>query len=334
MQVKTTDLTAHLAARLSPVYFVSGDETLLVEEGCDAIVAAAKKEGFGERSILYVDSGFKWNDVLQELLGMSLFAERRIVDVRVTGNKFDKEASQVLREYTANPADDTLLLIRSERLDPRQRSSAWFKALDEAGVIVLVWPVGAHELPRWLSARLADSSLSMDKEALQYFAQRVEGNLLAAVQEIEKLRLAALPEPIDLPNLSSVLEDAAHFDTFVLIDAVFAGESERVSRIVTNLRQEGVALFAILGALTSQLRRLQSAGRLPPQRQRLVNGFLKRLGSAEAIDRVLSQCALVDQQGKGQLLGDAWTSLENLLLRLAGARLPSLETQLPYFKRA
>ena len=119
----------------------------------------------------------------------------------------------------------------------------------------------------------------------------------------------------------------------MLIDAVFSGELDRVSRIIVNLRQEGVALFAILGALTSQLRRLQSGGKLPPQRQRLVNGFLKRLGSKEAIDRVLSQCALVDQQGKGQLLGDAWLSLETLLLRLAGARLPSLETQLPYFKR-
>ncbi len=173
----------------------------------------------------------------------------------------------------------------------------------------------------------------MDTEALQYFAHRIEGNLLAAVQEIEKLKLAALPEPIDLPGLSLVLEDAAHFDTFVLIDAVFAGEPDRVSRIVTTLRQEGVALFAILGALTSQLRGVRS-GRLPPQRKRLVNGFLKRLGSVEAIDRVLSQCALVDQQGKGQLLGDAWISLENLLLRLAGARLPSLETQLPFFKRA
>ena len=106
MQVKATDLAANLAGKLSPVYFVSGDETLVVEEACDAIVAAARTDGFGERSLLYVDSGFKWNDVLQELLSMSLFSERRIVDVRVAGNKFDKEASAVLREYTVNPARD------------------------------------------------------------------------------------------------------------------------------------------------------------------------------------------------------------------------------------
>ncbi len=334
MQVKLADLGSHLASKLASIYFVSGDETLLVEEACDAVVAAARSQGFGERAVLYVDSGFKWNDVLQDLLSMSLFSEHRIVDVRVPGNKFDKEASEVLREYTARPVNDTLLLIRCERLDPRQRSSAWFKALDKTGVIVLIWPVSAAEMPRWLSRRLVDAGIKLDKEALQYLSQRVEGNLLAAVQEIEKLKLAALAEPIDVSSLTSVLEDAARYDTFVLIDAVFAGEPDRVSRIVVNLRQEGVALFAILGALTSQLRRLQTSARLPPQRQRLVNTFLKRLGSVRAIDRVLAQCALVDQQGKGQLLGDAWLSLESLLLRLAGARLPSLETQLPYFKRA
>ncbi|MCZ6619603.1 MAG: DNA polymerase III subunit delta [Gammaproteobacteria bacterium] len=334
MQVKPADLSSRLAGKLASVYLVSGDETLLVEEACDAVIAAARTRGFDERSVLYVDSGFKWNDVLQDVMSMSLFSQRRIVDLRVPGNKFDKEASEVLREYSAHPADDTLLLIRCERLEPRQRSSAWFKALDKAGVIVLIWPVTVAELPRWLSRRLADAGVKLDKEALQYFSQRLEGNLLAAVQEVEKLKLAALPEPINLANLASVFEDAAHYDTFVLIDAVLAGEPARVSRIVAGLRQEGVALFAILGFLTSQLRLIQSSRKLPPQRQRLVNTFLKRLGSIEAIDRVLAQCALVDQQGKGQLLGDAWLSLESLLLRLAGARLPSLETQLKYLKRA
>ncbi|MDH3643847.1 MAG: hypothetical protein OES38_17205 [Gammaproteobacteria bacterium] len=131
------------------------------------------------------------------------------------------------------------------------------------------------------------------------------------------------------------MEDSAHYDAFELIDSVFAGDGARVSRVLRTLRQEGVALFAILGALTSQLRRLPGSGRMPPQRQRLVDGFLRRLGSAEVLDRVLAQCALVDAQGKGQLRGDAWVSLENLCLRLAGNRtLMSLEEQLPYLRRA
>jgi len=336
VQVRPAELDAHLAGALAPVYLISGDETLLVQEACDAVLAAAGRQGYSERSVLYADASFNWNDVVQDASSMSLFAERRVIDVRLTGAKLDRDASEVLRSYAAQPADDTLLLIRGARLEPRQRSSAWFKALDGAGVIVLVWPVGAAELPRWLSARLAAAQLKLQPDALDYLAQRVEGNLLAAVQEIQKLRLAELDSPISLHSLASVLEDAAHYDTFELLDAVFAGDGERVRRMVAGLRQEGVALFAILGALTSQLRRLQGGGGapMPPQRQRLVQGFVRRLGSAGALDRVLAQCALVDQQGKGQLLGDAWLSLENLLLRLAGVRgLPSLETELPYLQR-
>ena len=335
MQVKLADLENRLGAGLAPVYLVAGDETLLVQEACDAIIAAAQAQGFSERSVLHVETGFRWNDILQNAASMSLFAERRIIDVRVRGNKFDREASETLRSYAGHPAEDTLLLIRAGRLDAKQKSTAWFKALDGLGVISQVWPIGAAELPRWLGGRLRAAGLSLAPDALAFLSQQVEGNLLAAVQEIEKLKLAGLDQPISADALMQVMEDSAHYDAFELIDAVFAGDTARVSRVLQNLRQEGVALFAILGALTSQLRRLPGSGRMPPQRQRLVDGFLRRLGSPRVLDRVLAQCALVDAQGKGQLLGDAWISLENLCLRLAGDRvLKSLEEQLPYLRRA
>jgi DNA polymerase-3 subunit delta len=335
MQVKLADLEKSLAGKLAPAYFVSGDEPLLVQESCDAIVAAARAQGYTERSVQHVETGFRWNDILQDAASMSLFAERRIIDVRVPANKIDREAGQTLRDYADKPPPDTLLLIRAGRLDPRQRSTAWFKALDKLGVMLLVWPVGAAELPRWLGGRLRVAGLQLAPDALTYLSQQVEGNLLAAVQEIEKLKLADLEQPIGTEALAQVMEDSAHYDAFALIDAVFAGETARVSRVVRVLRQEGVSLFAVLGALTSQLRRVTGGGRLPPQRQRLVDGFLGRLGSARVLDRVLAQCALVDAQGKGQLLGDAWISLENLCLRLAGDRtLSSLEEQLPSLLRA
>jgi DNA polymerase-3 subunit delta len=149
---------------------------------------------------------------------------------------------------------------------------------------------------------------------------------------VEKLRLADLPQPIDLALLTEFLEDAAHYDTFELLDAVFGGDTKRLPRMVRGLRAEGVALFAILGALTAQLRQI-GEGRVPPFRRRQADQLVRRLGSVEAIDRVLAQCALVDQQGKGQLLGDAWLSLEELLLRLAGARMTSLEAQLDSLRR-
>lgn len=321
MQLKAPDVAGHLRGSLAPVYFISGDETLLVEEACDAVLAAARQAGFTDRSVLHVDSAFNWNDVAQDAASMSLFADRRIIDVRVPNAKFDRDASEVLRRYAEHPPQDTLLLIRTTRLEGKQRSSAWFKALDRVGVMVVIWPVEIRELPRWLAGRARTAGLTLQPDALALLAERLEGNLLAAVQELRKLELAGLPSPISLEDLQAVLEDSAHYDSFDLIDAALAGDGVRVSRMTQSLRQEGIAPFAVLGALTSQLRRIASGGGgMPPQRQRLIREFLQRLGSTDAIDRVLAECALVDAQGKGQIAGDAWLSLEDLLLRLCGVR--------------
>lgn len=333
MQLKAQDLAGHLASKpLAPVYFITGDEMLLVEEAADAILAAARQAGFSERTVLHAEGGFDWQTVLAEGANLSLFADKKILDVRNASGSFDKGASEVLRAYCARPAPDNLLLLRSSRIDGRQKSSAWFKALDKAGVVIQVWPIGLAELPRWLNARLGRAGLSLTPDALSTLAERVEGNLLAAVQEVEKLRLADLPQPIGADTVAAVLEDSAHYDVFELLDAVMNGEATRIPRMVRGLRAEGVALFAVLGALTSQLRQI-AEGRVPPFKRRTSDALVRRLGSAAAIDRVLAQCALVDQQGKGQLLGDAWLSLEDLLLRLAGTRLPSLEQQLEALKR-
>jgi len=320
MQLKSADLHGALKRGLAPLYLVAGDDALLVQEACDAILRAARDAGFTERSVLHAEAGFNWNDVLQDAASMSLFAERRIIDLRLPAPKFDRDASEVLRRYAEAPAEDTLLLIRSPRLEGKQRNAAWFKALDQAGAIVQIWPLSPRELPRWLSGRLSQAGVELDDEALALLAERVEGNLLAAVQEIEKLKLAGLSTPVSALALMDVLDDSARYDTFELIDTVLAGESRRVSRVLATLRQEGVALFAILGALTSQLRRIGGGGYLPAPRKRLVGGFLRRIGSTAAIPRILAECALVDAQAKGQVSGDAWLSLEEILLRMAGTR--------------
>jgi len=320
MELRVADLTRELARGLAPIYLVSGDELLLVQEACDAIVAAARGAGFSERLVLHADSGFNWNDVLQESASLSLFSERRIIDVRASA-AFGREGSEVLVQYARQPGADTLLLIRSGRIEAKQRSTAWYKALAQAGVLVTVWPIAAGELPKWLEGRLQKAGLRCSRDALQALAQRVEGNLLAAVQEIEKLKLHELPQPIGLADLLAVLEDAAHYDTFELIDSALAGDAARVARMVANLHQEGVAVFAVLGALTTQLRRLTGNERIAPQRQRLVADFQRRIGARRGIDVVLATCALIDAQGKGEIPGDPWRSLEELLLRLCGARL-------------
>ena len=330
MRVKAQELASSLAGSLRPVYLVTGDETLLVEEACGLVLAAAQREGFAERTVLHVEPGFKWHDLLFEAASLSLFTEKKALDLRVPANKFDKQASETLREYLADASPDNLLLVRTGRLHSRQRSSAWYKAIDAAGAVVAVWPIDHRELPGWLARRARAADLDLTREAIAWLADRVEGNLLAAAQEIDKLKLADLAQPVDAQTLSAAVSDAAHYDAFELIDAVFAGDARRVRRVLATLREEGISLFALLGAFTSQLRGIGSGQWMPPQRKRLIPAFLRRAGSPE---RVLAQVALVDQQGKGELHGDAWISFERLLVRLCNVRLPALEKEARYLRR-
>jgi len=327
MQVKADDLSDQLST-LAPVYLISGDETLLVEEACDAVIAAARSQGFTERSVHHVESGFYWHNLSNDAASLSLFAERKILDVRVPAKKFDRDASDALRAWADGVADaqqmDNILLLRTGRLEPRQRSSAWFKALDKVASITLVWPMSSGQLPRWLSARARRAGIALEPDAITYLVERIEGNLLAAAQEVEKLALMEMAQPITLDSLVATLEDSSRFNSFDLLDAMMAGEPARVARILPALREEGVALFAILGALTSQVRRMGSTQGLPPARKRLLQQFGQRIKDPTPI---LAECAVVDQQGKGQLAGEAWISLENLVLRLAGLKSMPLPSQ-------
>ncbi|NKC01448.1 MAG: DNA polymerase III subunit delta [Pseudomonadales bacterium] len=326
MQIKSEELASHLKTKLLPIYLVSGDETLLVEEACDAIIAAARNEGFTERSIHHAEGSYKWHELSHDSSSLSLFAEKKILDVRVPGKKFDREASDSLRAWIEDNAagGETMMLIRTIRLEPRQRSSAWFKAIDKAGAVSLIWPLSHKQLPRWLNQRMREQGLTADSDAVQYLCDKVEGNLLAASQEIHKLVLQDLPSPISAEAMAASLEDSSRFTSFDLIDAMMEGDRPRVVHILDVLRQEGAALFAILGALTAQMRRLGDSQRLPPARQRIVQDFARRIKDPLP---VLAECALVDQQGKGQKPGDPWISLEKMLLRLAGARKVTLASQ-------
>ena len=189
--------------------------------------------------------------------------------------------------------------------------------------MVLIWPLAPRELPTWLEKRLQTKALTLEPRALQALAERVEGNLLAAAQEVEKLALQNLAQPVTEGALLSCLEDTSRFNSFDVIDAAMAGQGARVSKILSVLREDKGVLFAVLGALTSQLRRLGETRGLPPVRARTMEAFARRGPSAEAL---LAECAVLDQQGKGQRLGDAWLGLEQLLLAMAqqpGQRLPS-----------
>lgn len=336
MQIRLRDLERNLADRLQSVYLVSGDETLLVEESCAAIVRAAAERGFTERKVVDEGNATDWEAIQAEAANRSLFAEHRVLDLRIPPRGFDRKASDALRRYVANPFDDVLTLIRTGRLEARQRSAAWFKAIDAAGAVLLVWPLTARELPGWLASRCRAAGIELTRDAIALLAERVEGNLLAGAQEIEKLKLAGVKSPVDAETLRAAVEDASHFNTFELIDAAFDGHPRRVRKMVRVLRQEGTPVFMILGAVNSQLRnalRHASGVRVyvPRQRIRSLNGLRDRLGIA-GLEHALSECALLDMQAKGALRGDAWQSLERILVALAGGRARTLAKEAEYLR--
>ena len=324
MQIKPGDLKRRLAAGLAPAYLVSGDEALLVQEASDAILAAARAQGFAERSLIDGGSGMDWNATFAAAGNLSLFGDRRVLDVRLQKASFDRKASAALRDYLAAPPEDALLLIRAARLEPRQRSEAWFKAFDKAGAIVLVWPLAARELPGWLEHRCRAAGVALTPSALAAFADRVEGNLLAAVQEIEQLKLVAGSQPMDAEAVRNAVDDASRYGAFDLLDAVCAGQAARARKMLHVLRQEAVTSeFMLMGALNRQLRdalRLAAGRRprLPPPRAQALERLSARVGAAN-LRRALAESALLDQQAKGMLRGDVWASLERLLAALAGA---------------
>ncbi len=318
MPLRPQDLARDLERGLKPVYLVSGDELLLVQEACDRIIAAARAKGFDERVLIQVETGFQWHELTEQANTMSLFAQQRLLDVRIPP-KFDKDAVETLLSYLANPPQDTLLLLRTERLDSKQRAAAWFKKFEAVGAVVLVWPIGPKELPGWLAQRAKRAGLELSDDALAYLANSVEGNLLAAAQEIEKLALSGLAQPVTLAALTSAITDAAHYDAFDLVDAALEGEARRVRHIVWVLRAEGIAALAILGAVTVQLRRFlnDDTRGLPQAKERAMHSAAKRLRKRD-IEDLLAQAARVDQQVKGAAPGDPWQTLEYIALRLAG----------------
>ena len=326
MQIYPEKLAQSLSQSFQSLYLVSGDELLIVQETCDQILKRAKDQGYEERKIFEPGTDGNWDSLREEGASLSLFASKRIIDVRLSANKLDKDASVFLRNWCDDPPEDVLLLIRTERLLPRQRKSAWFKALDGFGGIVLVWPIGERELPRWLRARLQSNGIQVNNEGLSYLTERVEGNLLSAAQLIEKMVLSKVQGEVSLDQLYEMIEDSSRFGAFDLINATMAGQSERLSHILSVLREEGVSFFAILGALASQIRRVGgSLQGLPEAQKKVIGQFASRVGNLEF---VLSEIALLDLQAKGGVRGGSeWIGLERLLLRLSGLSQMKLMSQ-------
>ena len=237
-KLRAEQLGAALTKQLASIYLVSGDEPLLIQECCDQIRAAARKNGFSERELYHVDTSFDWGQLLAAANSLSLFAEKKIIEVRMPTGKPGDKGGKILQEYAQSPAPDNLLLIVTEKLDGATQKSKWFKAIEDAGQHIQVWPVTPAQLPRWIGVRLQQSGLHADSDAIDLLASRIEGNLLAAAQEIEKLKLLATDNRISYELMASVVADSARYDVFGLTDKALHGDARAAV-------QAGVTRFSI-----------------------------------------------------------------------------------------
>ncbi|HEY6132143.1 MAG TPA: DNA polymerase III subunit delta, partial [Halioglobus sp.] len=226
MRLYPEKLAGHLQQQLLPVYLVSGDEPLLVQECCDQIRRRAREQGCGEREV--IDGGiasFNWQELLHSAASMSLFAARRLIELRLPSGKPGAEGSSALCEYLDIASGEDVLLLVSGKIDKQSTNSKWYKALDQAGATIQVWPVDAKNLPRWLQQRVHAAGMNIDNDALQLLCDRIEGNLLAAVQEVEKLKLLATDTRITLQTVAEAVSDNARYNVFNMADTALQGDA-------------------------------------------------------------------------------------------------------------
>ncbi len=324
-----------LKTQLAPAYLVSGDEPLLVQEACDKIRAAAREKDFSEKELYHTDTNFNWSELLYSANSLSLFSEKKIIEIRLHNGKPGDAGSKAIVEYCQSPPDDVLLLIVAPKLDKRVHSSAWVKALDSIGHTVTLWPVTPAQLPQWINQRLKAAGLHADPQAVDMLAAKVEGNLLAAAQEIEKLKLLANDNLVDIHLMTSVVVDSARYDVFGLVDKALCGDSRSAVKTLNGLRGEGTEPMAILWALTREIRSLYNIKHALQQGQPFdlaarQNGVWdkRKAPIQQATNRfklshlslLVRQAGYADRTVKGLAVGDIWAILLDLVLGLSGTQ--------------
>ena len=332
MRINPDQLAAHLQRGLAPLYLIFGDEPLLALEAADAIRAQARQAGYAEREVFTAEGGFSWQNLLASGDSLSLFADRRIIEIRIPSGKPGTEGGQALQDYCARLPADTVTLVTCPKLDKQAQATKWFKALEQAGALIPVYPVERARLPQWIAARLAVQGQRADQATLQFLADRVEGNLLAAHQEIQKISLLFPAGQLNFDQVREAVMDVSRYDVFNLSDAMLAGDAGRLVRILDGLKGEGVAPTLALWAMTQEIRTLarlklgQGRGaalsqmlrelRVWESRQSLVQRALSRLNEAHLVAG-LKQAAALDRMIKGLSRGDVWDELLQLGLGMA-----------------
>jgi len=331
LKLTSDTLAAHLEKQLLPAYLVSGDDPLLTSEAADAIRARARAAGFTERETHFLERGADWNDVRASANNLSLFAERRIVEIRMPSAKPGTTGGAALIALLESKDTDRLLLITTPKLDRDAQGADWVRAVDTNGAWVQVWPVDAAKIIGWLRTRCRRLKLNADDNALELLAERTEGNLLAAHQELEKLRLLARGDRVTAEDVLSSVADSARFDVFQLGECALSGDAARTLRILDGLRAEGVEPVLVLWSLSKSVRDLWAAVSAPPggrarawPRQTAALEKGQRRAGQLSFPRLNARAVRADRMIKGRQAGDAWD--EMALLAVDICALPVLNS--------
>ncbi len=333
MRISTEQLAQHLARELKSLYTVFGDETLLAIEATDRLRAKAHREGYVERQVLTAESAFKWAELAFVGRSQSLFAARRILEIRIPTGKPGVDGAAALQAYCAAPPPDTVTIVHLPGLEWRTQKAGWFEALDRAGAVIEAKTVGRKALPDWLAGRLKAQGQEADRDTLDFIADRVEGNLLAAYQEVQKLALLFAPGKIAFDNVRDAVLDVARYDVYNLGEALLEGDALHLARMLDGLRGEGIAPPLVLWAITEEIRAIGrvldaiAEGKTPPElwrhakvwpasHQAVMQNNIRRF-TREQVESAIAHAAKTDRTIKGLIRGDVWDELLQLGLRFA-----------------
>lgn len=334
MNLRLGDLSRHLAGKLAPAYLFHGDEPLLQIEAGDALRAAARRAGFDDRKVLVVESGFDWNEFTESYQNLSLFGGRSVIELRLPTGKPGVEGARRLEAYAGHCSPDNLLIASMPRVDKATQSSKWFSALEEIGVSIATAPLEREALPAWIAARLAANGQRAGADVLQLLAERCEGNLLAAQQEVAKLALLLPAGELAAEMVEDAVARVARYDTAELSEAMLSGDAKRFCRVLAALELEGEgpplivwqlsedlhALCGVVAATRSGLPIAQAVkqARVWGRRQAAMEKAARRVDAAK-LGALLADAARLDALAKGIGKGDIWFALRNFGLEIGGA---------------
>lgn len=336
MELKPEALASRGNEPLRPVYLVAGPETLRVLEAADAVRQQARAQGIGEREVFDADGrDFDWQQLDASFNAPSLFSAQRLIEVRLPSGKPGKEGAEVISRFCAHPPGDVVLLITAGEWS-KAHHGKWTDAIVQVGVIAIAWAIKPHELPGWIESRLRTRGVRAERDAVQALAERVDGNLLAAAQEIDKLALLAEGQALTAAQMESLVADAARYDVFRLTDAMLGGQGPQVSRMLAGLRAEGDVVAGLMPMIVKELLRTAALARVQAQggnlaaemkaqgvwesKQAPFKRALQRHASPQRWERFVVEASRIDRIAKGRAAGDAWVALERLLLAVAEAR--------------